>query len=173
MPPTAPTNKSGKTRLFLCLVGPPGGYAFVTPPLGLLYIAAWLRERFDLEIRVVNQRVEGWSTDRLIREITYFDPHIVGLGCMTPSAHALPEITRAVRAALPNTLIALGGPHVAAFGAAALAATDADVAVAGEGETAMEYIVRAWSDGADMADVPGVIRRDAAGHIVVNPGAPP
>ena len=166
-------DKPARTRVFLALVGPPGGYAFVTPPLGPLYIAAWLRERFALDIRVVSQRAEGWSSEKLAREIIAFDPQIVGLSCMTPSAHALPVITAAVHAALPEALIALGGPHVAAFGADALEAANADVAVVGEGEIAMEQITRAYSEGASLADIPGLIRRDADGAVVVNPGSIP
>ena len=161
-----------KKRLLLAFVAPPG-FDKVSPPLGLLYIAAYLRERFALDICVLNQRVEGWSSERLVKEIIAFEPDIVGLGCMTPSAYALPEITRALRVALPDTLIALGGPHVSAFGAAALAATDAHIAVVGEGEIAMEQIVRAHIEGGAMSDIPGLIRRDADGEIVVNPGTIP
>jgi len=68
-------------------------------------------------------------------------------------------------------LITLGGAHVAAFGVAALADTMADVAVAGEGELAMEQIARAFLEGEGMEDIPGIIRRDPDGNVVVNPGA--
>ena len=163
-----------KTRLFMALVGPPPKEVlYVTPPLGLMYIAAWLRERFDLEIRLVNQRVEKWSSERLAKEIVAFDADIVALGCMTPSAYALPTITRGVREGLPKALIVLGGPHVAAFREEALAATFADLAVAGEGEIAMEHIVRAWLDNGDMTGIPAVIRKEPDGTVTTNPGALP
>jgi anaerobic magnesium-protoporphyrin IX monomethyl ester cyclase len=164
---------SANKRLMLALVGPPSEYALVTPPLGLLYLAAWLRDKFKLDIRVINQRAERWSSDRLVKAIVDFDPHIVGLGCMTPSAYALPGITEAIRRALPDALMVLGGPHVSALGAEALAATAADAGVVGEGELSMEYIVRALFEGTGMERIPGLIRRSEEGEIVVNPGFSP
>lgn len=92
---------------------------------------------------------------------------------MTPSAYALPEITQAIRDALPDTLIVLGGAHVAAFGRAALADTAADVAVVGEGELTMEQIVRAFLEREGMECIAGIIRRDLNGNIVVNSGVQP
>ncbi|HDP33988.1 MAG TPA: B12-binding domain-containing radical SAM protein [Candidatus Hydrogenedentes bacterium] len=164
----------GKKRLLLALVGPPPKeLLYVTPPLGLMYIAAWLREQFALDIRIVNQRLEKWTTERLAREIIEYAPDIVGLGCMTPSAYALPELTKAVRKALPKSLIVLGGPHVAAFGAEALASTSADVAVPGEGEVAMEQIVRAFLEDDSMENVPGIFRREQDGTVVTNEGTAP
>jgi anaerobic magnesium-protoporphyrin IX monomethyl ester cyclase len=168
-----PKQKGEKVGVYLAFVAPPGGYVFVTPPLGLLYIAAWLRKRFNLNICIVNQRVEGWTSERLVKEIVAFAPDIVGLSCMTPSSYALPAVTRAIRTALPDALLVLGGPHIAAFGSEALAATAADVAVLGEGEVAMEQIVRAFIEGGDMADIPGLLRREDEGAIVANPGTLP
>jgi len=146
---------------------------FTSPPLGLLYIAAWLRDRLSIEIRVVNQVAEGWSSERLAREIIAFEPDIVGLSYMTPSSYALPEITKALRTALPETLQVLGGPHIAAFGKDALAVTDADIAVAGEGEVVMEQIVRSHIEGCGMEDIPGIFRRDGEGNVLVNAGRQP
>ncbi|MCK5862952.1 MAG: radical SAM protein [Candidatus Hydrogenedentes bacterium] len=173
MTKAAQINRQGKLRFFLAAVSPPSSCALVTPPLGLLYIAAWLRERFSLDICVVNQRVEGWSSERLVKEAIAFEPDIIGLGCMTPSSYALPGITEALRVALPNTLQVLGGPHIAAFGEDSLAVTAADAAVVGEGEVLMEQIVRAVIEGGTMADIPGLIRRDTDGTVVVNPGMQP
>ncbi len=159
--------------MFLALVSPASQYRPITPPLGLLYIAAYLRERFPLDIQVVHQRVANWSSEELARRAIDFKADIVGLGCLTPGAYALPEITAAIRAAMPETLIVLGGPHVAVSGATALANTSADAAVAGEGEIAMEQILNAYLNGEDMRTIPGLIWRDPAGSIVTNPGMTP
>ena len=165
--------RSEKIRIILVYVSPPSTYSFVSPPLGLLYIAAWLRERFSVDIRVVNQRVEGWSSERLVKEMIAFAPDIIGLSCMTPSSYALPFITQALREALPEALQVLGGAHIAAFGVDALVTTEADLAVAGEGEIAMEQIVRAFIEAEDMASIPGLMRREEDGSVVMNDGIQP
>jgi anaerobic magnesium-protoporphyrin IX monomethyl ester cyclase len=165
---------AGKTKVFMALVGPPPKeILYVTPPLGLMYIAAWIRERFDVEILLVNQRVEKWSSERLAKEAAAFKADIVALGCMTPSAYALPEVTQGIRTLLPEALIVLGGPHVAAFREEALAATSANLAVAGEGEIAMERILQAYLDAGDMTQIPALMRREEDGSVVTNPGTLP
>ncbi len=164
---------TGKKRLLLAWVAPPGPFVYVSPPLGLLYIAAWVRERFNLEIVVVHQRAQGWDAEQLVSHIVDFEPDIVGLGYMTPSAYALPVLTQSIRAALPDALLVLGGPHVSALGMEAVAATTADVGVVGEGEIAMEHILRAYIEGGDMADIPGIIWRNDEGVVVENPGTLP
>jgi len=59
---------------------------------------------------------------------------------------------------------------VSAFGGDALAATDADIAVAGEGEVVMEQIVQAYREGGGMEDIPGIFRRDSEGNVLENAG---
>ena len=148
-------------------------YALVTPPLGVMYLAAYLRSKFDADVRIVNQRLYNCSNNDLVKEIADFEADVVGLGAITPMAHYLAQISRQVRAALPKSLIILGGPHVSAFGAKAMARTDADAAVPGEGELALEMIIRAHLDGADFSGIPGVVWRNAGGEVVTNPGAVP
>lgn len=162
-----------KTRLFLASVGLSGQYKQYNPPLGPLYLAAWLREKFALDIQVVAQRTEGIDCDALVRKALAFEPDIVGLSSLTPHAHLLPGIVRALRQASPDTLIIIGGPHVSAFREQALRESGADIAVAGEGERAMEMVVRAYREGGGMDHIRGLIHRAPEGNIVTNPGTSP
>ena len=164
-----------KLRIFLVNVGLRSRlYPLATPPLGIMYIAAYLRERFPLEIKLVNQRVEDCSHDDIIRQIIDFDADIVGLGSMTPTAHGMPVIARGVRDAKPDTFIVLGGPHVSAFGKPALEhCPAADAAVAGEGELSMEMILRALHEGGGFSHIPGLMWRDKEGEIITNSGRVP
>ena len=163
-----------KLRLFLVNVGMRSRlYPLVSPPMGPLYLAAWLRDRFALDIQIVNQRVDNHSCEDIVRMATSFDADIVGLGVMTPHAHMLPPIIAGLRAAAPNTRIVLGGPHISAFGAAVLEKAPADAAVAGEGERSMEMLLEAHLGGGDYSAIPGLLWRDGSGAVVVNPGATP
>jgi len=162
-------------RMFLANVGrrKPMLFPEVMPPMGVLYLAAYLRTKFDLTLEVVNQRMDNCSNDELARRAVEFRADVVGFGSMTPPAHALGELTGKVRAALPNALILLGGPHVSAFGARALEGNAADAAVPGEGELAFEQVLHAHFEGGSLADIPGLIWRDPSGQIVANPGMVP
>ena len=163
-----------RLRLFLANVGQRQAmYPLATPPMGILCLAAYLRTRFDLDIQLVNQRAEDWSNDELARRAIDFRPDIVGFGTLTPWAHALGPLTRAIRQGLPDALILLGGPHISAFGAKAMEDTAADAAVLGEGELSLEQIVRARLDGGDFSTIPGLIWRQPDGAIITNPGTGP
>src|SRR6056297_366512 len=161
-------------RLFLANIGKrQAEFPLVTPPMGIMYLAAYIRSRFDVSIRLVNQKIENCSNDQLIRMAVDFRADIVGLSATTPTAHNLPFLTKHIRKMLPDALILIGGAHVSAFGAASLNDNLADAAVSGEGEIALEKIVRAHFEGDSLADVPGLHRRTANGEIVTNPGRIP
>ena len=163
-----------KLRLFLANIGLRSPlYQLTTPPMGLLYLAAYLRERLPLEIRVVNQRIEGCSNEALARMALDFEPDVVGLGCITPSSHGLPKVVNALREAVPHQRIILGGAHVSAFGARVLEDMPADAAVVGEGERSLEMYLRAVLGEGDVAGIPGLVWRTPSGDIEINPGNAP
>lgn len=161
-----------RLRVFLVNVGLRRRlYPLVTPPLGVLYLAAYIRSKFDADLRVVNQRLENCSADELTRRALEHKADIIGLSCATTSAYQLKPITEAVRQALPNALIVLGGAHASAAKAGALEGAAADAAVPGEGELTFEHIIRVWLDGGDFSRIPGLIWRDHNGEVKTNPGA--
>jgi anaerobic magnesium-protoporphyrin IX monomethyl ester cyclase len=92
---------------------------------------------------------------------------------MTPFAFLLGPLTQGLRAALPEALIVVGGPHVSAFQERALADTVAHAAVAGEGEYAFEQLIRAHQDGAELTGIPGLLSRNSWGATTRNPGSIP
>lgn len=163
-----------KLRLFLLNLGLRSHvYPFNSPPMGALYLAAWLRKRFPLDIKIVNQRVENLSYEKVVRIAVAFNADIVGITVMTPFAHALPILISSLKSAKPDTKIVLGGPHISAFGASVLDFVPADAAVSGEGEQSMEMIIDALQGNGDFSGIPGLIWRSQEGEVVTNPGIAP
>lgn len=163
-----------RLRIFLASVGfRPPRYPQLTPPMGIMYLAAYLRSKFKADIHLLDQRLDNCSNDHVVREAVDFQADIVGLGALTPGAYGLGYITHGIRQGLPNALIVLGGPHVSAFQAKTLEDTAADAAVSGEGELAFEEIIRAHFDGGELADVPGIFWRDRNNEVISNPGMMP
>ncbi len=148
-------------------------YPLATPPMGLLALAAYVRTKSEVEIRIVNQRVDNLSPEELARQAAAMKADIVGLSCFTTSAYQLGPISREMRRALPNALIVLGGPHASAAGANSIDGTDITMAVPGEGELSFEAIVQARREGTGVEHIPGLIWRSEDGSVHVNPGAPP
>jgi anaerobic magnesium-protoporphyrin IX monomethyl ester cyclase len=163
-----------KLRMFLANLGRCRPvWPLVTPPLGIMYLAAYLRTRFDLDIRLVNQRESNCTNEELARQAIEFEADIVGFSSLSAFGHTLAPLTQTVRAGLPKALIVLGGPHITSFGAKALADTAANAAVEGEGELAFEQVIRAYFDGGDLGHIPGLSWRNGDGEVLTNPGTIP
>jgi anaerobic magnesium-protoporphyrin IX monomethyl ester cyclase len=164
-------NPMKKTRVFLVNVGVRAFRTFwAAPPLGILTLAAYLREKLPVELLLVDQRAENISAEEVAKRAMDFGAEIVGLSVMTPDAYLLNPIIRNVRAGLPGVPVIIGGNHPAALGAQVLESIEADAAVLGEGELALEQILRAYFDGGNLSDVAGLAWRNTEGAIVVNPG---
>jgi radical SAM superfamily enzyme YgiQ (UPF0313 family) len=141
--------------------------------MGILYLAAYLRSRLDLDLLLMDQRVENASVESVVRRAADFGAEVVGLSVTTPYASMLGPLTQGLRAALPEAFIVVGGAHVSSFEEGALAGNVANAAVSGEGEGALEQVIQARQAGADLTSIPGLLWRDTAGAIIQNPGSTP
>ena len=74
-------------------------------------LAAYVRERLDVEVRTLNQRLENLSLRELVQRAVDYEADVIGISSSTMSAHFLPDLTRMYRQALPDSTIVLGGPH--------------------------------------------------------------
>jgi radical SAM superfamily enzyme YgiQ (UPF0313 family) len=163
-----------KLRVFLASIGfRKALHPLITPPLGIMYLAGYLRSMRDAEFCLVNQRETNTPNDQLVKQIVDFGADIVGLSVMTPNAYLVPDITRRIKRARPDALVLLGGPHISAFRGESLHGNEADVAIPGEGELAFEKVISAHIDDQGLDDVPGVSWRDEDAQIVTNPGMLP
>lgn len=147
--------------------------SLVSPPMGILYIAAYLRDRLPADITVINQKLDNIDEDTLARRIASLKPDIVGLSVMTPSSWILPFISARLRELLPEVLIVAGGAHITGTGPSALAGTEVDLGFRGEGETVFAMIAERFPDRSGYYDIPGLIVRGPDGEITENSGTLP
>jgi radical SAM superfamily enzyme YgiQ (UPF0313 family) len=128
-------------------------------PLGLLYLSSHLRARgFAVE---VYDSTFG-SFEELARVIQTERPPVVGIyGNLMTRVNVL-RITRVARDA--GCRVVLGGPEPSNYAEEYLAA-GADAIVTGEGEVALEALLRALASGADLGVVPGIAYRAADGTV--------
>jgi anaerobic magnesium-protoporphyrin IX monomethyl ester cyclase len=159
-------------KIFLASIGFRRSMSGTIPPLGIMYIAAYIRTKFNVELRIVNQKINNMPNDQLVQQAVDFGADIIGLSTLTMNAHSLPYITGKLKTALPEALIIIGGPHISAFQALSLDGNLADVAVPYEGELAFEKVIHAYLGNDDIANVPGIFRRSKDG-IISNPGRIP
>ena len=145
-------------------------HPLVSPPLGIMYLASYIRSKFNVSIRLINQKLENCSNDSIIKTAKDYDADIIGLSVMSTGAHSLPYLTQNIKTALPESLIVLGGPHVSSFKSLSMEGNSADVAVPGEGENSFESIITSYLNKHPYSDIPGIYWRDYDGTVVHNPG---
>lgn len=145
-------------------------FPWLAPPLGIMSLGAVARDKFGAEVKLVNQRLHNISDDDLVREAVDFSADIIALSAFTPNRKTLSEVCASMKAALPDALLVVGGPHPTAMGAEILDETCADIAVPFEGEVALEMIINQYQSDRAWDTIPGIFWRDRKGEVVSNPG---
>ena len=145
----------------------------VTPPVGLLYLAAQARQALGAEVRIVDQRGHDFPEAEVVRQAVEFNPDVIGMRCLTPDSSYMKVLADAFRASLPKALLVAGGPHASSNPAAVIRLLQLDAVVSGEGELSFEMILRAWQEGGGFGHIPGLHWRDKSGELVENAGFPP
>lgn len=130
------------------------------PPVGLLSLAAYLREndRPSLEIRVAESSLDAPDERAFARLLDEFKPDLLGVRAVNMFA---PECARLAAAAKEwgDIPVVAGGPAATSLGEELLRRAPAvDLAVIGEGEETFRHLL----SGAAPADVPGLYFRDGA-----------
>ncbi len=124
----------------------PPGIRSNTPPLGPLYLGAQL-ERDGVRVAVVDAGMERLDVDGALRRIEGIAPPIVGLSATTPEIQAAEDFAALIKAARPQTAVALGGPHPTLDPAGVLAQPQVDYVFRGEAEFSFSEFCRAYLGG--------------------------
>lgn len=84
-----------------------------SPPLGLISIAATLRERFaeKIDVRMVDMKVLNEEPELIFNYLRDFNPHIVGVSALNCEMSAAHEISKNTKQYNKNTITVLGGPY--------------------------------------------------------------
>ena len=159
---------AGRRNESILLVKPDGvehvGHS--DPPLGLLYLAAALREA-GFPVAVVDGFVVGRAG--LEAAFTRLRPRLVGMTAMTPSRHRALDFAAWVKAQDPAVTTVLGGPHPTIMWRQLVQRyPQVDVCVLGEGEDTLVEIAR----GEPLESVAGLAYRRRGVAVRTRPRPP-
>ncbi|MBN1347069.1 MAG: B12-binding domain-containing radical SAM protein [Phycisphaerae bacterium] len=143
------------------------------PPLGCMYLAAFVRRQSDVDVRIMDMTAEQLPYGRLAEAIRAYDPHVVGISALTYESSGMDRvasIAKSVRADLP---VVVGGPHPSAYTQRVMENADIDYAVTGEGELTFDDLVRVLREAGtngrpDVAGIDGLAFREN-GAVRINP----
>jgi radical SAM superfamily enzyme YgiQ (UPF0313 family) len=143
------------------------------PPLGLLYIAGYLKQkRDDLEVRIIDGPTENLNRVQLEAVIKEFNPEIIGVSAMSFTVIDALETAKIAKKNNPKVKVVFGGPHVNIFGKETLGLGNVDFIILGEGERVFGQLVENIGDEESLKKVPGLIFYDK-NHQLVDTGFPP
>lgn len=134
------------------------------PPLGVAYIASFLREAHSVEIVDLNyQFTEDGAFQKYCEKRS---PKLIGISSTSIQFPALKKILPDMREACPSSLIALGGSHASALKEQLLKDNkELDIIVYGEGEETMYEL----ANGNSLRHTDGIIYREGNRITRTNP----
>ena len=112
-----------------------------SPPLGLCYAAAAF-EAAGADVRILDYIVRHYSAEKLVAELTDFEPDVIGTTSVTLNFFAAANILKTAKEHFPDSVTIMGGPHVSFdYHNTLKRYPEIDIIVAGEGEqTIMELL---------------------------------
>ncbi|GAB4384814.1 MAG: radical SAM protein [Salibacteraceae bacterium] len=140
------------------------------PPLGLLYISAWL-QKHGVATHVHDSTFSSYG--KLIEDIISQRPEVVGIYANLMTRANVVRLIHAIKEhpETAGTRIVIGGPE-ARNHADRFLKHGADFVVFGEGEQTMLDLVQHLERGHEPNTIPGLALRGANGECIINPDRP-
>ena len=136
------------------------------PPLGLAYLGGCL-EQAGHKVKIIDSLTITSNEGILNKELSRFDPDVVGVTAMTQHINDALSIIRTVKELNPNCITVLGGPHPSVRSKEILKNnSDVDIIVRGEGEYTFLEVLEKW-EKRNLATVRGASYSDN-GKIIEN-----
>ena len=137
----------------------------VFPPLGLMYLASYLRKNLGCEVTILDALAERMSYHKIDAYIRSLLPDVVGITAHTHNLIDIITTTNIIKKINRKIHICLGGAHVNIFPEESIVLSSVDSVVAGEGEIIFTDLVRCLDENIDLKNVKGLIFKQN-GHFI-------
>ena len=127
------------------------------PPLGLMYIASYLKKHEGCEVRILDSVAEEKDYKEIEKYIQGFRPDIVGVTVHTHNLIDVIMVVDMIKRIDRGIYVCLGGPHVNIFPQKSINIPSADFVVQGEGEVTFTELVRFLKCNGDLNKVKGLL----------------
>ena len=124
----------------------------ILPPMGLAYIAGYLREHGHI-CEIVDGMATPFSLDILTNKASSFD--VIGITAVSTFAKRVNEIIGVLKRGKVKAPVVVGGPHATVLPESCLR-NGADYVVFGEGEITMLELVNALASGNPVDNISGI-----------------
>lgn len=128
------------------------------PPLGIMYIASYLRENGNYSIKLFDARLYKEPISQFYKFIFTYKPDLIGISALTVEANYLHTISYIAKSVNPNIKVVIGGPYITSS-SFAINDKNIDVGVIGEGEITFKELVKAYEHGTSLHNIRGIVFR--------------
>lgn len=120
----------------------------IYPPLGILYIAAYLRSTGRYELQIIDAQADNLTHAEIGERVVEFNPEVVGITAMTFTLLDVKYTINEIRKRCTAKVV-VGGPHVVIYPEETVdpRGLAADYAVIGEGEITFDELLQAIDAG--------------------------
>ncbi len=143
-------------------------------PLGLAYIASFLRKYGFKNVKILDAKAEGivrkidediahygMTYKKLKEYVKDYRPDIVGIHCAyTVYEKDVLKVAEIIKSIDKNILVVVGGAHVSASPESILKSENVDIAVKGEGEVTFYEIAKRYSENGNLKNIDGTVTRE-------------
>lgn len=123
--------------------------------LGSAYAATALK-RCNIDVRVLSCDLYSYDDIEIAKEVIKSGVKIFAMGALYPLIVEVERICRIIRAVVPGATIILGGGLPSSLPEFSLKKTGADIAVCGEAEFTIPYLMAAIAGEKKFEDIPGL-----------------
>jgi radical SAM superfamily enzyme YgiQ (UPF0313 family) len=130
----------------------------ITPPLGILYLSAYLKQHGFTKVGMLDCGVEDVTASQFSAMLREFDPSLVGVNVYAENHDLAIEYSSFVKRVCPGARVVFGNAQATFTADEMLRTSDADYICMGEGEeTLLELLLRLHDGSADdLSDVRGL-----------------
>ena len=140
------------------------------PPLGLLYLASYLRKHTKHEVKILDIRLYKKPIEEFFPQIKSFNPDIIGLTGMSIEWSGFRHTANAIdREFGKNSILISGGPHSTVFPYLVMQKTPVKYIIRGEGEITFLEFLNALEKNEDLESVKGLVIKRSDGKIIFTP----
>jgi radical SAM superfamily enzyme YgiQ (UPF0313 family) len=143
----------------------------VMPPLNLLYLASSLKKAGH-EVKVLDLYAEPGPPAGELAAMAAFRPELAGFATYPGSIDEVYRLVKALKGALPETFVVLGGLYASYLPEIALGQCPADAVLMGEGELALPELAGRLAAGEAPAGLAGYCFRSGEGFTRAAPRQP-
>ncbi len=140
----------------------------IMPPLGMMSLAAYLRQRGDVDVRIIDMAPAKLEYEEIGKKILDYQPDWLGISALTFESEGMHKVAAIAKETRPEMPVLVGGPHPSAYVEQVMEDPCIDYAVLGEGELTTDDLNQALRTGGPVDQIDGLAWREN-GSVRINP----